>query len=145
MLASKPKNNPHGKGDRASVAFPDRPTDLRAAGETAQMNKLTEYLDIPLTQALAQSFGAKLERLTAIDKLDAAQAILTAIAWGDIEQTHKPIAATVEEFGAVYPDAPNTDAFAAIVDAHSASIEDRLGLAAALCHQLHKGVYADAQ
>jgi hypothetical protein len=46
------------------------------------MNKLTEYLDIPLTQALAQSFGAKLEQLTAIDKLDAAQAILTAIAWG---------------------------------------------------------------
>jgi hypothetical protein len=52
------------------------------------MNKLTEYLDILLTQALAQSFGAKLEQLTAIDKLDAAQAILTAIAWGDIEQTH---------------------------------------------------------
>jgi hypothetical protein len=51
----------------------------------------------------------------------------------------------VEEFGAVYPDAPNTAAFAAIVDAHNASIEDRLGLAAALCHQLHKGVYADAQ
>jgi hypothetical protein len=55
-----------------------------------RMNKLTEYLDIPLTQALTQSFGAKLEQLTAIDKLDAAQAILTAIAWGDIEQTHKP-------------------------------------------------------
>jgi hypothetical protein len=109
------------------------------------MNGLIEYLDIPLTQALAQSFGAKLERLTAIDKLDAAQAILTAIAWSDIEQTHKQIAATVEAFGAVYPNAPNTDAFAAIVDAHSASIEDRLGLAAALCHQLHKGVYADGQ
>jgi hypothetical protein len=41
-----------------------------------------------------------LEQLTAIDKLNAAQAILTAIAWGDIEQTHKPITATVEEFGA---------------------------------------------
>jgi hypothetical protein len=128
MLASKAKNDSHEKVDRDFFTFPDRLTDLRAAGETAQMNKLTEYLDIPLTQAL-----------------DAAQAILTAIAWGDIEQTHKPIAATVEEFGAVYPDAPNTDAFAAIVDAHSASIEDRLGLAAALCHQLHKGVYADAQ
>ncbi len=144
MLASKVKNDPHDKADLASITFPDRLTDLRAAGGIAQMNKLTEYLDIPLTQALAQSFGVKLEQLTAIDKLDAAQAILTAIAWGDIEQTHKPIAATVEEFGAVYPDAPNTDAFAAIVDAHSASIEDRLGLAAALCHQLHKGVYADA-
>jgi hypothetical protein len=144
MLASKAKNDSHEKVDRDFFTFPDRFTDLRAAGETAPMNKLTEYLDIPLTQALAQSFGAKLEQLTAIDKLDAAQAILTAIAWGDIEQTHKPIAATVEEFGAVYPDAPNTDAFAAIVDAHSASIEDRLGLAAALCHQLHKGVYADA-
>jgi hypothetical protein len=107
MLASKAKNDPHDKVERDSFTFPDRLTDLRAAGETAQMNKLIEYLDIPLTQALAQSFGAKLERLTAIDKLDAAQAILTAIAWGDIEQTHKPIAATVEEFGAVYPDAPN--------------------------------------
>jgi hypothetical protein len=144
MLASKAKNDSHEKVDRDFFTFPDRLTDLRAAGETAPMNKLTEYLDIPLTQALAQAFGSKLEQLTAIDKLDAAQAILTAIAWGDIEQTHKPIAATAEEFGAVYPDAPNTDAFAAIVDAHSASIEDRLGLAAALCHQLHKGVYADA-
>jgi hypothetical protein len=144
MLASKAKNDPHDKVEQDSFTFPDQLTDVHAAGGTVQMNKLTEYLDIPLTQTLAQSFGVKLERLTAIDKLDAAQAILTAIAWGDIEQTHKPIAATVEEFGAVYPDAPNTDAFAAIVDAHSASIEDRLGLAAALCHQLHKGVYADA-
>jgi hypothetical protein len=93
------------------------------------MNALIEYLDIPLTQALTQSFGAKLERLTEIDKLDAAQAILTAIAWGDIEQTHKPIAATVQEFGALYPNAPNTDAFAAIVDAHSIwSIQGTIGV-----------------
>jgi hypothetical protein len=145
MLASNSKNDPCEKTDRDSITFPDRLADLRAAGGTAQMNKLTEYLDIPLTQALAESFGAKLERLTAIDKLDAAQAILTAIAWGDIEQTHKPISETVAAFGTVYPDAPNTDAFATIVDAHNTSIEDSLGLAAALCHQLHKGVYADAQ
>jgi hypothetical protein len=108
------------------------------------MNALTEYLDTPLTQALAQSFGSKLERLTAQDKLDMAQTLLTQIAYNDLKADNKTVAATVEEFGAVYPDAPNTDAFAAIVDAHNASIEDRLGLAAALCHQLHKGVYADA-
>jgi hypothetical protein len=59
-----------------------RTRDALKRDNTGTLNKLTEYLDIPLTQALAQSFGAKLEQLTAIDKLDAAQAILTAIAWG---------------------------------------------------------------
>jgi hypothetical protein len=109
------------------------------------MNALTEYLDTPLTQALVHSFGSKLERLTAQDKLDMAQTLLTQIAYNDLKADNKTVAETTAAFGAVYPEAPNTDAFAAIVDAHSASIEDRLGLAAALCHQLHKGVYADAQ
>jgi len=108
------------------------------------MNNLTEYLDIPLTRTLTEGYGAKLEKLTAQDKLDIAQAILTAIAWGDSLSTHKTIADTYQHFGAVYPDAPNTDHLAAFIDSTTASIEDRLGLVAALCHQLHKGVYADA-
>jgi thioredoxin-like negative regulator of GroEL len=108
------------------------------------MNALTEYLDTPLTQALAASFGAKLERLTAQDKLDIAQTLLTQIAYNDQNTDNKTVAGTAEAFGAVYPDAPNTDAVASIVDAHPSSVEDRLGLAAALCHQLHKGGYADA-
>lgn len=109
------------------------------------MNALTEYLDIPLTRTLTEGYGAKLERLTAQDKLDMAHVILTAIAWGDNLGTHKTIADTYEHFGAVYDNAPNTDHLTAFIDASNTSIEDRLGLAAALCHQLHKGVYADAQ
>jgi hypothetical protein len=109
-----------------------------------EMNTITEYLDIPLTQALAQSFGSKLEKLTAQDKLDMAHTLLTQIAHNDNSGENEGVAFIAEAFGVVYPDAPNTDALAAIIDAHNASIEDRLGLAAALCHQLHKGVYADA-
>jgi hypothetical protein len=108
------------------------------------VNTITEYLDIPLTQALAQSFGAKLERLSAPDKLDIAHAILTTIAWSCQTDKITTIAATVEEFGSVMPDSVNADAVIAMIDAHSTATEDRLALAAALCHQLHKGVYADA-
>jgi hypothetical protein len=48
-------------------------------GGAAPMNKLTEYLDIPPTKALTQSFAVKLERLAVIAKLDVAQAILTGL------------------------------------------------------------------
>ena len=108
---------------------------------------LTEYLDIPLTRTLTEAYGANLEKLTAQDKLEAAQIILTAIAWGDTLGTHKTIGDAYESFGAVYPNAPNTDQIAAFIDSSSSntSIEDRIGLAAALCHQLYKGVYADAE
>lgn len=109
------------------------------------MNKLTEYLDIPLTRTLTEAYGEKLEKLTAQDKLEAAQIILTAIAWGDTLGTHKTIGDAYESFGAVYPNAPNTDHIAAFVDSSNTSIDDRIGLAAALCHQLYKGVYADAE
>lgn len=108
------------------------------------MNSLTEYLDNPLTQALSQRFGKKLETLTAPDKLEVAHAILTTMAWSCQTGKITTIAETIAEFGSVMPQATGSDNAIALIDAHSTSTEDRLALAAALCHQMYKGVYADA-
>ncbi len=108
------------------------------------MNSLTDYIDNPLTQALSQRFGKKLETLTAPDKLEVAQAILTAMAWGCHTGKIKTITETIAEFGSVMPGETSGADVIALIDAHSPDAEVSLGIAAALCHQLHKGVYAHA-
>jgi hypothetical protein len=110
------------------------------------IDTITTYLNIPLSHALAAQFGAKLETLTAPDKLDIAHAILTTIAWGDNQGEAKTVGATIEEFGTVMDNAQQSEQAFTILDAHSTtSTQDLLGLVALLCLHLQTGVYADAQ
>jgi hypothetical protein len=109
------------------------------------LNTLTEYLDRPVSHALSKKYGTKLESLTAPDKIDLAHAVLTTVAYSCESRSDKTIAATIEEFGTVADNATQSEGAIAIIDAITTDDEERLAIVAALCHQLHKGVYADGE
>jgi hypothetical protein len=109
------------------------------------LNTLTEYLDRPVSHALAKKYGAKLESLTAPDKIDLAHAVLTTAAYSCESRSDKTIATTIEEFGTVADNATQSEGAISLIDSITTDNEERLAIAAALCHQLYKGVYADAE
>jgi hypothetical protein len=109
------------------------------------LQPITEYLDIPLSHALAEKYGAELETLTAPDKLDIAHAILTAIAWADNQSEATAVTTTIAEFGTVMDAAQQTETVVSIIDAHNTTTEHLLGLVALLCLHLQTGVYADVE